>query len=89
MDGHHSWSSTTRRSRNACQRSGARAGREPHLPANLLPSAHKRERRIVALRYYRDLSEARIGAEIGLSQVQVSRVLKSSLEKMRKALEPR
>jgi RNA polymerase sigma-B factor len=49
----------------------------------------KRERRIVALRYYRDLSEARIGAEIGLSQVQVSRVLKSSLEKMRNALEPR
>jgi RNA polymerase sigma-B factor len=49
----------------------------------------KRERRIVALRYYRDLSEARIGAEIGLSQVQVSRVLKSSLEKMRDALEPR
>jgi RNA polymerase sigma-B factor len=47
----------------------------------------KRERRIVALRYYRDLSEARIGAEIGLSQVQVSRVLKSSLEKMRNALE--
>jgi RNA polymerase sigma-B factor len=49
----------------------------------------KRERRIVALRYYRDLSEARIGAEIGLSQVQVSRVLKSSLEKMRNALEQR
>jgi RNA polymerase sigma-B factor len=49
----------------------------------------KRERRIVALRFYRDLSEARIGAEIGLSQVQVSRVLKSSLEKMRNALEPR
>jgi RNA polymerase sigma-B factor len=49
----------------------------------------KRERRIVVLRYYRDLSEARIGAEIGLSQVQVSRVLRSSLEKMRNALEPR
>jgi RNA polymerase sigma factor (sigma-70 family) len=49
----------------------------------------KRERRIVALRYYRDLSEARIGAEVGLSQVQVSRVLKTSLEKMRNALEPR
>jgi RNA polymerase sigma-B factor len=47
----------------------------------------KRERRIVALRYYRDLSEARIGAEVGLSQVQVSRLLKSSLEKMRDALE--
>lgn len=47
----------------------------------------KRERRIIALRYYRDLSEARIGAEVGLSQVQVSRVLKSSLEKMRNALE--
>jgi len=46
-----------------------------------------RERRIVALRYYRDGSQQRIAAEVGLSQVQVSRVLSASLAKMRDRLE--
>ena len=46
-----------------------------------------RERRIVALRYYRDWSQQRIAAEVGLSQVQVSRVLSASLAKMRDRLE--
>ena len=45
-----------------------------------------RERRIVALRYYRDWSQQRIAAEVGLSQVQVSRVLSASLAKMRDRL---
>jgi RNA polymerase sigma-B factor len=46
-----------------------------------------RDRRIVALRFFRDLSQERIAAEVGLSQVQVSRVLASSLERMRDSLE--
>lgn len=46
-----------------------------------------RERRIVALRFYRDLSQQRIAEEVGLSQVQVSRVLASALTKMRQKLE--
>jgi len=46
-----------------------------------------RERRIVVLRYYRDWSQQRIAAEVGLSQVQVSRVLSASLAKMRHRLE--
>lgn len=46
-----------------------------------------RERRIVALRFYRDWSQQRIADEVGLSQVQVSRLLSSSLAKMRRALE--
>jgi len=46
-----------------------------------------RERRVVALRYYRDWSQQRIADEVGLSQVQVSRVLSSSLLKMRGRLE--
>ena len=41
-----------------------------------------RERRIVALRYYRDWSQQSIAAEVGLSQVQVSRVLSASLAKI-------
>jgi RNA polymerase sigma-B factor len=47
----------------------------------------RRERRIVALRYYRDLSQQRIAEEVGLSQVQISRVLATSLGKMRAVLE--
>jgi RNA polymerase sigma-B factor len=46
-----------------------------------------RERRIVALRFYRDWSQQSIATEVGLSQVQVSRVLSSSLAKMRDRLE--
>lgn len=46
-----------------------------------------RERRIVALRFFRDWSQQAIGAEVGLSQVQVSRVLSTSLVKMRERLE--
>jgi RNA polymerase sigma-B factor len=48
----------------------------------------RRERRIVALRFYGDLSQERIAAQVGLSQVQVSRVLASSLSKLRETLEP-
>ena len=49
----------------------------------------RRERRVLALRFYGDWSQERIAAEVGLSQVQVSRVLSSSLSKLREALEPR
>jgi RNA polymerase sigma-B factor len=49
----------------------------------------RRERRIVALRFYRDWSQERIAAEVGLSQVQVSRVLAGSLSKLRDRLETR
>jgi RNA polymerase sigma-B factor len=48
-----------------------------------LRSLSRRERRIVALRFYRDLSQQRIADEVGLSQVQVSRVLAASLAKLR------
>ncbi len=41
----------------------------------------------MALRFYRDWSQQRIAAEVGLSQVQVSRVLSSALAKMRARLE--
>lgn len=46
-----------------------------------------RERRIVALRFFRDWSQQAIADEVGLSQVQVSRVLSTSLAKMRARLE--
>jgi len=49
-------------------------------------SLNRRERRIVALRFFRDLSQERIGQDVGLSQAQVSRELLSALRKLRSAL---
>jgi RNA polymerase sigma-B factor len=46
----------------------------------------ERERRILHLRFFAGLSQAEIAAEVGLSQIQVSRLIRSSLERMRGAL---
>ncbi len=42
-----------------------------------------RERRIVVMRFYGQMSQARIAAEVGLSQMQVSRLLRQSLTRLR------
>ncbi len=46
-----------------------------------------RERRVVALRYFLDLSQAEVGDAVGVSQVQVSRLLRGANDKMRARLE--
>jgi RNA polymerase sigma-B factor len=46
-----------------------------------------RERRILHLRFFAGLSQSEIAGEVGLSQIQVSRLIRSSLERMRGALE--
>lgn len=46
----------------------------------------RRERRVIALRYYRDWSQQRIAVELGISQPQVSRILGTALSKMRAEL---
>jgi len=68
-------------------RLGADADETRALVHAALDALSPRERRIVALRFYRDLSQQSIAAEVGLSQVQVSRVLSASLAKMRDRLE--
>jgi RNA polymerase sigma-B factor len=45
-----------------------------------------RQRRILHLRFFAGLSQAEIAREVGLSQIQVSRVIRASLERMRGAL---
>ncbi len=45
-----------------------------------------RERRILALRFYADLNQTQIAAEIGLSQMHVSRLLRQSLARLRAAM---
>ena len=44
-------------------------------------------RRIIALRYAEDLTQAEIGQRIGVSQMQVSRVLRSALAELREDAE--
>lgn len=46
----------------------------------------RREREIIALRFYRDLTQQGIADELGLSQAQVSRILSGALAKLRRAL---
>jgi RNA polymerase sigma-B factor len=56
----------------------------PELIAGL---SCERERRIVSLRFVDDLSQSRIAEQVGLSQVQVSRILRSCLARMRQRLD--
>jgi RNA polymerase sigma-B factor len=53
------------------------------LVASAARTLDRRERLVVGLRYFGDLSQAEIGAAVGLSQVQVSRLLEKALGKMR------
>ena len=46
-----------------------------------------RERKIVYLRYFHDLSQHEIAQRLGISQMHVSRLLRQSLDRMRDALE--
>ena len=43
----------------------------------------ERERKIVVLRYFRDRTQSEIAKDLGVSQVQVSRLENKILEKMR------
>lgn len=52
----------------------------------LLATLPPRERRIVALRFYRQLTQTQIAAELGMSQMHVSRLLSRSLRQLRDAL---
>jgi RNA polymerase sigma-B factor len=47
-----------------------------------------RQRRILHLRFFAGLSQAEIASEVGLSQMQVSRLIRASLERLRGTLGP-
>jgi RNA polymerase sigma-B factor len=51
-----------------------------------LRSLHPNERRVVALRYVEDLSQAQIARRTGLSQVHVSRTLRAALLRLHEQL---
>ena len=50
------------------------------------PALSARERRLLELRYFGDLTQAQIAREMELSQAQVSRLLRASLERLRAEL---
>jgi RNA polymerase sigma-B factor len=52
-----------------------------------LDALDERERRIVVLRFLRGMSQSEIAAEVGISQMHVSRLLRRSLDVMRGRLE--
>ena len=64
-----------------------RAAEDRVAVARALRRLPARERWIVALRFGEGLSQAAIGARLGLSQVHVSRLLRSTLQTLRRELD--
>ena len=56
---------------------------ERTLLESLMRSVTPREREILRLRFAEDLTQSQIGERIGVSQMQVSRILRSALTRMR------
>jgi RNA polymerase sigma-B factor len=52
----------------------------------LLERLTGREKRILLMRFFRNMSQSEIGAELGVSQMQVSRLLSQILERLRQRL---
>ena len=52
----------------------------------IINSLEKRDKEIILLRYYKDKTQSEVGKIMGISQVQVSRIEKRLLEKMKKEL---
>ena len=57
------------------------------LLAAKLEQLAPRDRRILHMRYYCDLNQARIGAELGISQMHVSRLIRKALDTLGEAVE--
>jgi len=53
----------------------------------LLASLPDRERRILTMRFFGDMTQSQIASELGISQMHVSRLLSQTLQKLRTALE--
>ena len=46
-----------------------------------------RERQVILLRYYRGMTQERVAGQLGVSQVQVSRIERKAVEHLRRRLE--
>jgi RNA polymerase sigma-B factor len=52
----------------------------------LVPTLSRREQTILVMRFYDNLTQHQIGAHLGLSQMQVSRLIRDTLAHLRRAL---
>ena len=57
--------------------------------SSALPALPDRERHVLYLRFFEDLTQAQIAERVGVSQMQVSRVLRRALERLRAIVEAR
>jgi RNA polymerase sigma-B factor len=64
---------------------GALTSEQRIVLGELFDSLDPREQRIIFLRFYEELSQSEIAAQVGTSQVHVSRLIRASLERMRVA----
>ena len=53
----------------------------------LMAAITPREREVLRLRFVEDLTQAEIGAAIGVSQMQISRIIRHALQRLREAAE--
>ena len=53
----------------------------------IINNLEEREKKVVILRFYKEQTQSQVGKILGLTQVQVSRIEKKVLEKMRVKLE--
>jgi RNA polymerase sigma-B factor len=66
---------------------GYEAAENRELLASGLQSLDERERRILQLRFVEGLTQSQIAADIGVSQMHVSRLLRQTLEKLEREIE--
>lgn len=67
----------------ASEETGYEHAADTDLVERLLAQLPEREREIVRLRFFEQQSQEQIAAAVGVSQMQVSRLLRASFEKMR------
>ena len=69
------------------EETGYRDVEDGSVVATGLDALDERERRIVELRFFEEMTQSQIAAEIGISQMHVSRLLRRALVKMRGRIE--
>ena len=78
--------SQDRQSSIATDDSGYREIEDANVVRALLARLPERQREIVELRFFDQMSQAEIAATVGISQMHVSRLLQRSFEQMRELL---
>ena len=69
------------------EESGYSAIEEESIVAEGLEALDERERRIVEMRFFEEMTQSQIAAELGISQMHVSRLLRKALGLMRGRLD--